>query len=357
MVSKFKDFIKRNEKYVPPVAIFGGFVLDAFTLGTIDNLFGQILLGSYLFIIAILIILINLIDSNKIRRKFIVDKRIYVDFLLMFLFGNIFSGFTIFYFQSVGGFANWIFIILLFGLLISTEYFKKYYNRMIVQIFIFYFAFFSYLIFLVPLVFKQIGVVMFLLSGVLSLFVFYFYLIIFQKFVKIKFDDIKKIIKGVSGVFLLVNLFYFFNIIPPVPLAIKEIDIYHDVKRSKDAYEIKDEKTNLFSYLGFYETKHIRQGDKLFAYSSVFAPAKINMEVYYEWEYRNDKGKWETVSKSPYPIIGGSKSGYRSFAYRIFSQEGRWRVKVKTKSGQIIGGKTFKVVFDKSVKDLTSFAK
>jgi hypothetical protein len=356
MLSKFGNFLKKNAKYIPPIAIFGGFVMDALILGTIDNLFGQILLGMYLVLIAVLIILLNLVDSQKLTKPIFVKNRFYIDLLLMFSFGNIFSGFTLFYFQSVGGFANWIFIILLFALLISTEYFKKYYNRMIVQIFVLYFALFSYLIFLVPLALKQISIFMFLLSGVLSLFVFYFYLILFQKFVKIKFDDVKKIIKGVFGVFLLVNIFYFFNIIPPVPLAMKEIDIYHDVRRSKDGYEIKDNKKSLFDYFTFFEKKEIQSGSKLYVYSSIFAPAQINLEIYYEWQYRSEKGKWETVSKTSYPITGGRKTGYRSFAFRIFSQEGRWRVNVKTKSGQIIGSKTFKVEFVKEPKELISFS-
>ena len=193
MVFKIKSFLHKYEKYIPPVAIFGGFVLDSITLGRIDNSFGQILLGSYLLILSVLIILINLIDTNEAESSFLKKNRGIVDFLLLFLFGNIFSGFTLFYFQSAGSLANWFFVILMFGFLVSTEYFKKHYTRMVLQISIFYFAVFSYLIFLVPVLFKQIGWYIFLISGLVSLLVFHLYLLFFQKILGKKFKEIKKI--------------------------------------------------------------------------------------------------------------------------------------------------------------------
>ena len=37
MILKFKNFLHKYEKFVPPVAIFGGFVMDTLTLGRIDQ--------------------------------------------------------------------------------------------------------------------------------------------------------------------------------------------------------------------------------------------------------------------------------------------------------------------------------
>lgn len=346
MIEKIKNFIEKNSKYIPPIAIFGGFIVDSLTLGRIDKPFGQILLGSYLIILSILIILINLIDAKEIKKLFIKKSRPYIEFVILFLFGNVFSGFTLFYFQSAGSLSNWIFVILMFGFLISTEYFKRHYTRMFLQISIFYFAVFSYLIFLVPILTKKIGTLIFLISGVISLIIFYFYLFVFKKILGEKFENAKSgIFKGVIIVFVLINSLYFLNMIPPVPLSLKEIDVFHYIERSGNNYKVLDEKKSFWSFLGLRENVHIKSGDSLYLFSSVFAPAKLDTEIIHNWQYRDEKGRWIPSSKISFPITGGRDGGYRGFSIRNNLASGIWRVDVKTKKGQIIGRKVFKIIF------------
>jgi hypothetical protein len=57
------------------IAIFGGFFVDTLTLGRIDQSFGQILLGSYLIIVAVLIIIVNLIDAKETDNSFLKKNR------------------------------------------------------------------------------------------------------------------------------------------------------------------------------------------------------------------------------------------------------------------------------------------
>jgi hypothetical protein len=346
MFSKIKLFLNKHKKYIPPVAIFGGFVLDSLTLGRIDKPFGQILLGSYLVILSVLIILVNLIDFKEAENSFLKKNREIVDFLLLFLFGNVFSGFTLFYFQSAGSLANWFFVILMFGFLVSTEYFKKHYTRMSLQVSVFYFAVFSYLIFLIPVLTKQIGWIIFVISGLISLVVFHFYLLIFQKILGKKFLEVKKqILKGVLTVFVLINVLYILNMIPPVPLSIKTIDVFYKVSKTTGGYVVSDQNKSFLDNLSIYEKINYKKGSTLYLFSSIFAPTKLNTEIVHNWQYKNSKGVWVSVSKVSFPISGGREAGYRGYSERANLTEGLWRVDVETKSGQIIGRKTFKIEF------------
>lgn len=350
-----RNFIKKNERYATPVAIFGGFVLDSLTLGRVDQPFGQILLAFYIFLIGTLIILINLIDSKEIKSEKIIKARAFLSLILMFSFGNIFSGFTLFYFQSVGSLISWFFVLILFGVLVGTEYFKHYYSRMYIQFSVFYFAIFSYLIFLVPLLIKKIGPWVFLLSGVTSLFLMSFYIFLFQKLLHGKVNNLKNIIwYFVGGVFLVVNIMYFTNIIPPIPLSLKKADVYHYVERNENTYTVLTENKSWWQKFYLIEKINIKNGASVYLFSSVFAPTKLNTQIIHEWQYKNKDGKWITSSKIPFNIFGGRDDGYRGYSVKSNLTSGKWRVNIKTPSGQTIGRKTFEIVLSDKKQNLIS---
>lgn len=353
--TKARNFIKKNERYATPVAIFGGFVLDSITLGRVDQPFGQILLAFYILLIGTLIILINLIDSKETKSEKLVKARSFLSIILMFSFGNIFSGFTLFYFQSAGSLISWFFVLILFGILIGTEYFKHYYSRLYIQFSVFYFAIFSYLIFLVPLLIKKIGPWVFVLSGVISLILIAGYVFIFQKFLHGKVNNIKKVIwYFIGSIFILVNVLYFTNVIPPIPLSLKKADVYHYVERNTNSYTVLDEKKNWWQKIYLTEKIHIKKGESIYLFSSVFAPTKLNTKIVHEWQYKNSDGKWIASSEIPFNIFGGRDDGYRGYSVKSSLDSGKWRVNIKTPNGQIIGRKTFNVVLTNEEQTLIS---
>ena len=59
-------------------------------------------------------------------------------------------------------------------------------------------------------------------------------------------------IQGIGGAFLLINFMYFANIIPPIPLALKDAGVYNDISRTPDgAYQVLAEKTDWRDMLAF----------------------------------------------------------------------------------------------------------
>jgi hypothetical protein len=343
---KTRNFVKKNEKYISPIALFGGFIIDSLTLQRIDLPFENIILGSYLLLSGVLVFLISLIDSKESRGKFLNKIRPFLGIALLFVFGGIFSGFFIFYTRSASLASSWPFLLILLTVMIGTEYLKKYFTRMTVQVLVFYFALFSYLIFVVPIILKMMGHWIFILSGIISLALMFAYIKGLKRFLGDRFDYTRKnIIKGVIGIFVLVNILYFTNIIPPIPLSLKNADVFHSVQRQNGNYVVLDEKKNFWDYITIHEKVHIKKGEPLYLFSSVFAPTKLNTKIVHEWQYRTEKGKWITSSKIPFSISGGRDGGYRGYSFKAGLTEGRWRVDIKTPRGQLIGRKVFVVKF------------
>ena len=88
----------------------------------------------------------------------------------------------------------------------------------------------------------------------------------------------------------------------------------------------------------------MKQGERAYVFSSVFAPTDLNTKIIHDWQYfHKAKGEWISVSKITFPINGGRSEGYRGFSIKSGVFEGRWRVDIKTERNQIIGRVRFDI--------------
>lgn len=80
----------------------------------------------------------------------------------------------------------------------------------------------------------------------------------------------------------------------------------------------------------------------LYAFTSINAPRGLKERIYHEWTHNGRQ-----VDRIPLDINGGREAGYRAWTHkRNFPDhaEGRWRVRVVTEAGQMIGMLRFRVV-------------
>ncbi len=344
---KIKDFMDKYESYLSPVILFGGFLFDNFTLRRIDlwmeNLVILIYLGLALFFIAYL----NVCERGFWQRIFSKKGANWASFALQFVFGGLFSVFFVFYSRSASLFDSWIFLLILLILLVGNERAREKYFRFIVHVNIFYFTLFSYFVFAVPIFLGRMGADVFLISGALSLVCIGIILYSLYKITAVKYkQSIKKVIAGIVGVYLFFNLMYFANVIPPIPLALKEIDIYHSISRVNGDYSLSYEK--LPWYVFWDNNKNIYHkapGEGVYVYSAIFAPTKISTKIFHQWYFFEDsQGIWIKRDKLGYNIVGGRENGYRGYSVKYNLEAGRWRVDVITGRGQVLGRKKFEVV-------------
>ncbi len=195
-----------------------------------------------------------------------------------------------------------------------------------------------------PVVLGNMGPWIFILSGVISLIIAAALVHLLLFFVKDRVKEYQKpTIYGILSIFVVMNILYFTDIIPPIPLSLKDGDVFHNVYRSGDGYVVLDEEKSWRDYMRLHKRVHIQKGEPVYVYSSVFAPTKLNTDIVHNWQYLEDD-KWVESMKIDFPIAGGRDEGYRGYSMKRNISPGWWRVDIETSRGQDIGRVKFKVI-------------
>jgi len=335
-------------RYVSPLSLIAGFVLDTLYLAKrVDLLLTNALLFTYLIIAALIILVINLIQTGRLRHPLYLKALPLLPVVAQFAFGGLFSAYLSLYSRSAAISLSWIFIAALVVFLVGNERFAHFYARFSVQMSIYFTVLFSFLIFFLPVVFHSIGTFMFLLSGALALALIAAFFAGLVRLMPEIATHRTRVARTIAAIFILFNISYFTGVIPPLPLALKDAGIYHSVTRLPEGgYQVTGESVPWYEvFLRYNTTYHVRSGENAYAYSAVFAPSGLTVVVLHEWQ-RYDEGNktWYTTDTVAFPIHGGRDGGYRGYSIKNGITEGRWRVNVVTVYGQLIGRISFSVV-------------
>jgi hypothetical protein len=323
------------------VSLAFGFVVDALTLQRIDAWRENLWVAGNLFLVGVCIIVLN----RKIGDK----GHFWFSNIIQFSFGALLGSVFIFYFRSAALTASWPFLLLLLGAMLANEFFQKKYERLAFQLSFFYFSLFSFCIFLVPLVAKEIGPSIFVLSGGVSLFILWVYIFVLHHFVRERFLESRtNIWVLVTAIFIGINALYFANLIPPIPLSMKDSGVYHSIiKDEKGDYVVLGEPRGWDKYFALGEKVHWQSGETLYVYTAIFSPGSLNTDIVHDWQYREDSPsgeEWISVTRTPLHLAGGRSGGFRTYSGKSNFFPGFWRVDVETPYGQLIGRINFEVV-------------
>lgn len=335
------------KRFLPVASFVAGFSWDSFTLTRIDLWSDNLILLSYLLLLGLLITIVNFVQEQVITRPFILKWQNIYPLAIQFFLGGLFSSFVVFYFKSSALSKNWIFLVLLLLILVGNEFIENRLANIKLQFSLFFLATFSFLIFFLPVLLKAMNRLTFIASGLLSLsLVMGLLYFIFRKSKNKSRSELRHTILIISFLFLLINVFYFLNWIPPVPLALKEGGIYHHVSRSDDGYVLKFEKGSWYHFWkNSNDVYHYQQGDTVFCFAAVFAPTKLNKNIFHHWQVYDDQQRvWNSTDRLGYRIYGGRDGGYRGFTYKRNIQQGKWRVNVETEEGQLLGRISFSLL-------------
>ncbi len=337
-LTTLKGFAVKNERHLTVAALLAGFIVDNLTLTRIDVWFSHVILFAYLGIATTSIILLNAFPTGRFRQIMV--------YFMQYAFGGLFSGYIIFYSKSGTILANWPFYIILIILFFGNEYIKHRYRQMVFQIGILFVSVFSFFIFFIPIIVGMIGPGIFIVSGIVSLI-----------FIRLVIAVIKACTpRGVRqpygmtavtliSIYMVFNLLYFTNIIPPIPLSLKDLGIYQSALRASDGdFIVTGEHHPWHARITGLRVQYV-PGRPLYAFSSVFAPTKITGTITHTWlVYDEVAGVWVPTSVIPFSISGGRDDGYRGYSIKNNMEPGLWRVEVATERGQTLGRITFKAV-------------
>lgn len=335
------------ERYISPLALIAGFIFDNLVLlRRVDLLRTNLLFFFYLIVAALGIVLINMIESGRIRRQWALTAAPIIPVIVQFAFGGLFSGFLSLYSRSAAYAVSWIFVIVLAALLLGNERFTRWYTRFPFQIAVYFGVLFSFLIFFLPVVFRQIGPAMFIASGIMSLIVISLLITIL---LRVAPETVKReqtrVARSIAIIFAVFNILYFTNAIPPLPLALKDAGVFHSVQHIDSTYALTYEAVPWYeSYLRYNNVFHRAPGERVYVWTAIFAPSGLTTTILHQWQHYDTASKqWVTTNIAVFPIVGGRDGGYRGYSIGTAIVPGQWRVNVITQYGQVVGQVAFTV--------------
>lgn len=124
-----------------------------------------------------------------------------------------------------------------------------------------------------------------------------------------------------------------------MPLALEMGLVAHDVKKINNEYIVTYEKDDWYVFWRAHHLDFHRQAnEKVYVFTSVFAPSKIKKSIFHRWQWYNPKTeKWEVTEDIGFEVTGGRGRGFRGFTYKSNISEGQWKVLVITEEELVIG--------------------
>ncbi|MCB0412279.1 MAG: DUF2914 domain-containing protein [Bdellovibrionales bacterium] len=340
------DLYKQVESYTPAAFFLGGFVLDLATLGRIDDWSNWLMQVLYIVAAGGLLLWIFLDpedpppDSAGKVKKLIYEYRTEA---MHFCFGALLSVYTIFYFKSSSLIVSFFFILLLTGLLLANEFQKFKSQGYFLKFALFALCIISFLIYFVPILLGHVGTLAFLLSFALSVAFFYW---VFQ-FLKKRTPDsqllMTQVFRPVAFVLILFLVLYLLRVLPPVPLSLKYVGVYHNIEKTPEGYKLQYDRPFWKFWQHGSQDFIADPGSKLYVFFQLFSPSAFSDQIYLEWYLKVPKQGWMLQDRIPIPVKGGRDEGYRGYGQKSNYTDGDWRVKVVTSDFREVGRIQFSV--------------
>lgn len=342
--------ITRYQKYAPLLFFIGGFIFDSLTLKRIDRLYDLVILCLHMTSLTIALYLYNLADDGRWKNTFLERLQIYFPLAIQFSFGALSSAFVIYFSRSISLSKTIFFFVILVALLIANEFLRKRISNKYLQFSVYSFVSFTFFIFIIPVFVEMTNTSVFIFSGLVSLILTLLLLMtIYHKSPSTRAElKLKKVLGLIFGIYLMINIFYFFNLIPPVPLSLEEGMAAHKVEKVNQEYIVTYETDEWYVFWRDHRLKFISSpGEKVYIFTSIFAPTHIEKSIYHRWKWFNEKtDTWEFIEDIGYSITGGRGEGFRGYTFKENVKEGLWKVEVITEEELILGIIDLEIIYD-----------
>jgi hypothetical protein len=368
--------IRRYERHLSAAGMVLGFAIDNFTFGRIDRPRAHLIFACYLVLAAATIATAHALqtrsDRVRARRRAMTKHadvaldenslegpqdsaaeegrrarwRTWLPAATQFALGGLWSGFLVFYSRSASLAASWLFLATLAAFLVGNEVFRKYHSRLVFASLLLFFAIYSYAVFSLPVLTRTIGRLTFVASGALAVLAFAIFLQVLAKVGLERYRQSRlRLVAGAVVIAAAMNVCYFTGVLPPLPLSLLRVGIYHSIKHVGNDYIAAAEQEPWYTeYAVAAPTLHVARGESLSLYSAVFAPIRLSAHISHVWQrYDAKRTRWVIQSNVTYAITGGRDGGYRAYTVKTHPTPGDWRVDIKSEDGRLIGRLRFDV--------------
>jgi Protein of unknown function (DUF2914) len=343
MLQRLRHHYERNEQRIAVASFVGGFVFDILTSDRIDSLFTIAQQALYLVIVTAILTQIFLEEgrppaatagASALRRWYLHYRAAIVNFIL----GTLLNLYTIFYFKSSSLLVSFFFLAFLVLLLVLNEF-----NRFKRLGIAFKFALLSlcglsFCASVVPVFAGSVGVGIFLVSLLTASVPMAGLAWWISRFAPGVFARARNQVLVPFGLVLVGFLgFYLLRLIPPVPLSIPFIGVYHAVERSGGEYRLSHERPWWRIWQNGDQEFLAQGGDKIYVFFRIFSPTRFSDQVQLRWYWKDGSRGWVLQDSLPINIVGGRRDGFRGYGFKTNYQHGEWKVQVETTDDREIG--------------------
>ena len=327
MLEQLKERYAQNERAVAVAFFAAGFAFDILTVGRIDSWLTIAQQAAYLAAIGFALAQMLLEEGAPARAgRWFRWRSAVVHFLL----GALLSLYAIFFFKSSSLLVSFSFLAFLVLLLIANEHPRFKALGLPFKFALLGLCLLCFAAAVVPIAVGSIGLGVFLLSmlaGGAPLAALGWWLR--------GRGGRQKILVPLGVVLTGFLAAYLFRVIPPVPLSIPFIGIYHGVERSAEGFRLSHERP-LWRFWHNGDQRFLAQpGDRVYVFFRVFSPASFSDQVLLRW-YRKS-ADWTLQDTIPISIVGGREEGFRGYGFKSNYEPGRWKIQVETSDGREIG--------------------
>lgn len=344
--SRAKEFYLKHEVLCSAIFFIGGFLFDVMTLSEPDDFLTITQQVVYLVLLVFLLFMETRVDilGKKVPR-WVMKYWEFRHLIIHFLFGSLLSVYSLYYFQSSSFTTSLIFLLIIFTLLVLNEFPQVQALGLRMRWLLWTLCAFSFYSTVVPIFLRRLGLLSFalaLLLTLLSLLMIYFYSV---KRANEQKNLILKNMWTAAIVPLVFLLAYLFKVLPPVPLALKDIGVYHKIEKdpARGIYRLSQERHWLKFWQKGDQDFYARPGESIYVFVAIYSPAQFKDAVYINWSYKDPRQGWVSWQRIPLAISGGRSEGYRGYTYKANYDMGEWRAIVESSDGREMGRIQFTV--------------
>jgi len=262
--------------------------------------------------------------------------------ILSFFLGTLLNVYTVFFFKSSSLLVSFSFMLVMIGLLVLNEFGPFRRLGLAFRFALLSLCGLSFCATVVPIAFGRVGTLVFLVSMAAACVPMLALAAWVRRYAPDRYLTARQQMLVPFGAMLTLFLgAYLLRVIPPVPLSIPFIGVYHAVERKEDTYQLSHERPAWAFWRNGDQKFRAQPGDRVFVFFRVFSPASFADEVSMRWFHREERG-WALQDTIPIRIVGGRAEGFRGYGVKSKYPPGDWKVQVETTDGREIG----RVYFD-----------
>jgi hypothetical protein len=344
-IQRLRLYYARHEGRVAGLFFAGGFIFDSVAVGRIDSWHMIAQQTLYLAIVTAVLMQLFFVPDAPAPERLPRVKRLYYRYriaILSFCLGTLLNLYTVFFFKSSSLLVSFSFMLVIIALLLLNEFGPFQRLGLPFKFALLSLCLLSFSAAVVPIIFGEVGRLIFLASMALGCVPMLGLAAWIRRRAPERFPTVRNQILVPFGLMLIVFLgAYLLRVIPPVPLSIPFIGVYHSVERTQDGYRLSHERPAWIFWRHGDQRFRAQPGDRVYVFFRIFSPGSFADEVSMRWFHREQRG-WSLQDSIPIKIVGGRAEGFRGYGFKSKYQPGAWKVQIETTDGREIG----RVYFD-----------